>query len=303
MKEKDSFNIRWTQITSNTFMYGTQFRFHASETVFQNELMPSGIVIHQWEMMTNFQKDKTIPTLPILKKDQTYHFKFDYDVEPSHCIYFKIIFKHRDNTVCDVQIIRGHEAEVRMPQQAFNYELQMINAASKVVKFRQICIKEGEDAQLDNQLYISDIQNKVSHLPIVNIVFVEKNGVSNSALRQFPNCITVHNWDVASMAQAVSNLTARINALGKQCSLHFIGYHSRSNVIACVMASHMKGTAFVTQRPNHDEVEMNTDVAHVVVYQTEDHLDTGAFQLVEPLLNPSRHLAMLQTAKVCGGEQ
>ena len=174
MKEKDSFNIRWTQITSNTFMYGTQFRFHASETVFQNELMPSGIVIHQWEMMTNFQKDKTIPTLPILKKDQTYHFKFDYDVEPSHCIYFKIIFKHRDNTVCDVQIIRGHEAEVRMPQQAFNYELQMINAASKVVKFRQICIKEGEDAQLDNQLYISDIQNKVPHLPIVNIVFVEK---------------------------------------------------------------------------------------------------------------------------------
>ena len=69
------------------------------------------------------------------------------------------------------------------------------------------------------------------------------------------------------------------------------------------MASHMKGTAFVTQRPNHDEVEMNTDVAHVVVYQTENPLDTGAFQLVEPLLNPSRHLAMLQTAKVCGGEQ
>ena len=73
--------------------------------------------------------------------------------------------------------------------------------------------------------------------------------------------------------------------------------------MACVMTAHMKGTAFVTQWPNHDEVEMNTDTAHVVVYQTETHLDTEAFRLVEPLLNPSRHLAMLQTDKVCGGEQ
>ncbi|CAD7358685.1 accessory Sec system protein Asp3 [Staphylococcus schleiferi] len=56
MKEKNSFNIRWTQITSATFMYGTQFRFHASETAFQNELMPSGIVIHQWKNDDKFSE-------------------------------------------------------------------------------------------------------------------------------------------------------------------------------------------------------------------------------------------------------
>ncbi|UXU57419.1 accessory Sec system protein Asp3 [Staphylococcus agnetis] len=136
--QNHNYTIRWTQIIPNTFMYGSRLHFNHHETIFKNRLMPSGIVIHEWKMMTNYAEEKTIPTLPILNRGATYHFSFDYDVEPSTGIYFKIIFKRRNGTIFDTRIIQQREVAITYPNEAFSYELQMINAAATSVCFRSI---------------------------------------------------------------------------------------------------------------------------------------------------------------------
>nr|WP_241523186.1 accessory Sec system protein Asp3 [Staphylococcus delphini] len=49
-------------------MYGSILRFKPTETLFENELMPSGIVIHEWKMITAYDEESLVPALPILKK-------------------------------------------------------------------------------------------------------------------------------------------------------------------------------------------------------------------------------------------
>lgn len=68
MSDKHPFNIRWTHVTKDTFMYGTKLKWSSTGVLFENALMPSGIVIHEWKMMTDFQTDVNVPDLPILKR-------------------------------------------------------------------------------------------------------------------------------------------------------------------------------------------------------------------------------------------
>ncbi|QHW36138.1 accessory Sec system protein Asp3 [Staphylococcus ursi] len=302
MKEGNNFNIRWTQITDSTFMYGTQFRFNHSDTVFHNALMPSGIVIHEWKMMTNFEKDKTIPTLPILKKGQLYHFYFDYDVVPENGIYFKIIFKRRDNTICDFQIVKGHEADVILPESAFNYEVQMINAASESVTFRQISISEGQARSAQTHLVVSDIYHQNHRISLLNVLFVENREISQHAIRHIKNCVMVHHWDTSTDTETALKLVKLLKPLAENRQLHFIGYDARSNAIACLMAKQMKGKAFVTSHNVRIE-----DIPHqseeVVIYGTREDELTEALALVQTLRNPSHRLYDLDFAWTNGGEQ
>lgn len=300
MKERSNFNIRWTQITNSTFMYGTQLRFNHSDTVFHNALMPSGIVIHQWKMMTNFEKDKTIPTLPILKKGQLYHFYFDYDVVPSHGIYFKIIFKRRDNTICDFQIIKGHEADVTLPESAFNYEVQMINAASESVTFRQISISEGQYQSAQTNLVISDIYNQTHRTLLLNVLFVGEHEISQRVIRHIKNCVMVHNWDTATMKKTALALVKLLKPLAEKRQLHFISYDARSNAMACLMAKHMKGKAFVTAYDKHSQAVPRQSV---VLYHPREHELTEALALVQTLRNPSHQLYDLDFGWTNGGER
>ena len=50
-------------------MYGTKLRIEDDGTYFNNPLMPSGTVIHDWRMLTTFSEHKYAPSLPILKRN------------------------------------------------------------------------------------------------------------------------------------------------------------------------------------------------------------------------------------------
>ena len=49
-------------------MYGTKLRIEDDGTYFNNPLMPSGTVIHDWRMLTTFSEHKYAPC-PILKRN------------------------------------------------------------------------------------------------------------------------------------------------------------------------------------------------------------------------------------------
>lgn len=54
MSALNSYTLTWRHINTTTFMYGTKLRIEDDGTYFNNPLMPSGTVIHDWRMLTTF---------------------------------------------------------------------------------------------------------------------------------------------------------------------------------------------------------------------------------------------------------
>ncbi|UEX90233.1 accessory Sec system protein Asp3 [Staphylococcus ratti] len=280
-------------------MYGTHLQFNSEDTVFNNSLMPSGIVIHEWKMMTDYVSDKTIPTLPILKRGQKYQFTFDYEVEPLGSIYFKLIFKRRNGTESGVQIIQQPDIEVTYPIDAFSYELQMINAAAKHVRFRTITIQEKADTSSASDLYVSSMVNEDSAIPVANIIVVEEQPLSYDAIRLFKNVIGIENWHYDDSPI----LKHQLVSLKQHYQLHFIGYHHKSNEMAYKLATLLGGVAFVTHHHDAGQPEFHLrEGAPTVVYMYEQDEAPAHMKMVQNMLNPSRFLKYINEEILNGGK-
>ncbi|MEL0537468.1 accessory Sec system protein Asp3 [Staphylococcus debuckii] len=138
MAETQHFNVYWRQINQSTLMYGARLQFQSGGAQYENRLMPSGTVIHEWYMHTNFYTDRAFPALPFLKKGVTYRFKFHVTAVPANTVYFKIIFLKRNGTEAATFIAKEDEIDIEMPEEAYEYQVQMINAAMESLHFERI---------------------------------------------------------------------------------------------------------------------------------------------------------------------
>ena len=82
MQEAKQFEVKWRLVNLTTFMYGTKLHFNKDDIYFENPLMPSGTVSHNWFMLTTFSEVRVSPKLPILKKGHRYLLIFKFLVEP-----------------------------------------------------------------------------------------------------------------------------------------------------------------------------------------------------------------------------
>ncbi|QUM67158.1 accessory Sec system protein Asp3 [Staphylococcus delphini] len=305
MKEKHQFNIRWTQITPETFMYGSILRFKATETLFENELMPSGIVIHEWKMMTNFEDDKVMPTLPILQRNQTYRFHFDYHVQPVDSVYFKVIFKRRNGTVCDYQMIKGHDKDITVPDEMYSYVVQIINAASQHLTFRQLTIEDvREQSKAMADVHVHDMCHIDPDATQATVIFVEETDLAHELIQEIDNCVCVTGWDQPHIGHVIAKVTASLQTLAKDYTLQLVGYGSRSNEMAYAVGAHLPATLYVTpQRDTKLRQRYGTpeqvDVP-VVTYQY-DEASTAISHWLGPTLNQSHQLKGLDIQKLNGG--
>ncbi|ARJ50754.1 accessory Sec system protein Asp3 [Staphylococcus lutrae] len=303
MNAKHEFNIRWTEITVDSFMYGSHVSFTPFETIFKNELMPSGIIIHQWKMCSHFYDNQVTPTLPILKKHHPYRFYFDYEAVPAGSVYFKVVFKRRDGTILETQMIQGQEGEVVLSEGTASYDIQMINAASQILKFRRICIQEVGSVATSNTLTLSEIQNRDDTLPLRNLLFVESPGVCQDAIHPIKNCVMISEWETLTTDEIVVSLDEAIRSWDTLDALQWIGYHDQSNEIAYTMMKRLGGHAWVTLLHQEDKDDDMLHSHRVTVYRPKADVLTSALQVVQPLLNPSGHLYALATERLNGGER
>lgn len=289
----NSHTIHWIQVTDDTFMYGSRLKFHRDgSVVFENALMPSSIVIHEWKMMTHFVADKIIPQLPILKHGQSYRFVLDYDVEPAEGIYFKVVFKKSNGTEINAVIIREREAVITYPTDAFSYELQMLNAAAKHVKFRSIKIIEETTSTRTEELTISEIRQEAEHVSVMNVIIVAEEGLSRDAITSLPNVIIIAGWkqdDIGKIAHVLSPLQ-------QGYALNFIGYTRETDVMAYQLAEYMQETAWVT---TDEQLPTESEVAVEVYGDIAPH--DAELSLVASLLHASHHLNKLDEMVLNGG--
>lgn len=318
MKGNNYFEVFWKQVNPSTFMYGTKLSIKDGVTVFENPLMPSGIIIQDWVMKTSYALDKELPTLPILKKGHTYTFQFDYEVQPKQGIYFKIIFYRKNGTVLSTQIVQEKQVAVTYPEEAFAYKIQMINAASQYIRFEKFSISEQKNDTIElPTLQISEIQNEDIQSSVLNMIVVEPSNMlmlplTSTAINHLNNVVVVNQW-FHDLEETLQQLKIYIEQLEKYASVHLISYGAKGNVLVSNI-NHLEQTnvkGFITTERDElfsqrlKELVNNQSLINPIPVEVFYNPKIGEYdkanKAIFTVLNPSRYLKHLDVARVNHG--
>ncbi|PCF86317.1 accessory Sec system protein Asp3 [Staphylococcus intermedius] len=312
MKVNKQFTIRWNHTDKSTFLYGTKLNFKPTETIFENVLMPSGIIIQEWKMLSTYDNDKTTPQLPILEKGQGYQFNFNYVVTPEEAIYFKIIFYRKNGTMIRYQIIKQKRESVAYPKDAYAYKIQMINAAATHLKFKNINIEAEQVTKANHgDIEISDLKNTNILLNVLNLVLEEPSTdkilpLSNEVIQHMQNVIVIRNWHTESLH---SNLQILIDYLKKQSTnkqIRLIGYGPQSNELAKALNRVVQSEVYITshrdlQLGQYLKTELN-DLSNInghapyIYFNHETQSDE--LNIFRNILNHARYLKYLERSLI-----
>jgi len=138
--------VYWSEYASDTYLYGSQIKFHKKDDVeFTNLLMPPGTIIKQWYSMTNFQMQKIEPTLPIIDGESEYQITLNIDTGQDENLLGRLMFYDRYGVEAGHLILRDKVTNFRCPLKTYSYRLQLINGGVTNLHFHSIVIQEISD--------------------------------------------------------------------------------------------------------------------------------------------------------------
>ncbi|MDU0428175.1 accessory Sec system protein Asp3 [Staphylococcus epidermidis] len=165
MNQNKRFDITWKKVHKSTFMYGSKLKFNNNFVSLDNSLMPSGMVIHEWNMLSSYTTNKQVPSLPLLKKGSNYKIKFDYDVIPEKSVYFKIVLYKKNGEKIKTMIIEDDDSEFEYPKDAYSYKIELMNAGFQHLQFYRIIIEDQHIEKCHSTIPtdISETIDKIRH--------------------------------------------------------------------------------------------------------------------------------------------
>lgn len=165
MNQNKRFDITWKKVHKSTFMYGSKLKFNNNFVSMDNSLMPSGMVIHEWNMLSSYTTNKQVPSLPLLKKGSNYKIKFDYDVIPEKSVYFKIVLYKKNGEKIKTMIIEDDDSEFEYPKDAYSYKIELMNAGFQHLQFYRISIEDQHIEKCHSTIPtdISETIDKIRH--------------------------------------------------------------------------------------------------------------------------------------------
>lgn len=135
--------VYWNEYAADTYLYGSTIRFEKKDdVVFENLLMPPGTVIKQWYSKTNFQLQKTEPTLPVIDGEGEYQIILNIDTEDTGFCLGRLVFYDRYGVEAGDLTLREKETIFRCPLKTYSYCLQLINGGITKFHFHSIVIQE-----------------------------------------------------------------------------------------------------------------------------------------------------------------
>ncbi|WP_158224781.1 accessory Sec system protein Asp3 [Staphylococcus delphini] len=303
--------IKWKTIHQDTFMYGSKLTFHPCVTEFENPLMPSGLPIHEWCMLTDFSRDKDTPQLPILKRQHTYRFDFDYSVTPEQSVYFIFIFLSKNGEEIERHIVKEKQKDITFPEGAYSYKIRLMNAGAERLLFREMTVKALPEKDNTNMV-ISNMFNETSNGNYSNIIIIEPTTFNYKSVirsvRHLNNVITINQWWQGDISSNIKKMRDYFASLSKKSEIHFVGFGVKSNVIAQILGNLLESQTFrTTQEDQAILSELSKDLAvyhvinkHTVIYDAEyQHKDIPSY-LVD-FINPVTKLNELDTFVLNGG--
>ena len=148
----DTWVVRWREFLSDSYVYGSKIEFNEDGSVsYQNRLMPPGTVIHTWYSMTNFQRQRVEPTLPLIDGERAYSIsmKIDYNNTESEALMLRIIFYDRYDEEAQSIIVRDKKAFFKPSIKTYSYKIELINGGNADFIFKSLMIKEVSKEEFD----------------------------------------------------------------------------------------------------------------------------------------------------------
>lgn len=135
-------------LRENSFLYGLIVIYYARNHIyFENEMISSGTMVHEWTSSFNFQGNRLTPTLPLIKKGHRYRLTSNMTIKPDNGLYFRLIFKDRYDEKVSQLIKKDLTFTFTYPEEAYNYSIQLLSAGLKSVDFHSFSIEEDYTEQ------------------------------------------------------------------------------------------------------------------------------------------------------------
>lgn len=142
IKQNDSRRIYWGDLVLADYLWGSTIQATAQGGVqFQNSLMPSGQVLKTWYSQTNFGKNRQIPSLPLLKREQEYELVITMEATPTHTVMVEIVFKDRFGEVVGRRVTAEGRLSFTYPDKAYAYEVRLLSAGLQEFTFHYFTIQ------------------------------------------------------------------------------------------------------------------------------------------------------------------
>ena len=142
MQSNQTLDVRWRKVTRHTYKHGATIQFHDDYTYYENQLMPSGLQINLWEPATTFDKDGHPPKLPMLKRGYRYDIHLDITAMPAQSVYVIVTFYLKNGKAFDHCMIKETDSYFIYPNEAYSYDICLMNAACHHLIFKKITLTE-----------------------------------------------------------------------------------------------------------------------------------------------------------------
>lgn len=135
--------IYWQKINAATFLYGTTLTYNKDGSIqFENNLMAPSTIIHEWHSHGVYQAKRVISPLPLLIPNKQYELIANMTTFPQNSIFIGIRFYDRYEKELDFIILKETTNEFKVPNQTYQYCIQLINAGCHRIEFNHLTLKE-----------------------------------------------------------------------------------------------------------------------------------------------------------------
>lgn len=193
--------IDWGPIRANDFLYGTEItRLPKTGSLkLENELMPSGKIIHEWSSRVNYQEAREVAQLPTLLANQQYGLKLFAETTPAHSVMVKIQYFDHHNDLIEEAIFKDKILYFTLPERCVYYKISLLNAGNTSLIFDHLLLFDGQEDSMDvDDYFMSSIENVEDGNGIINAIIVEPDikGIMSIAPQMYahiPNVCKIFN--------------------------------------------------------------------------------------------------------------
>ena len=159
LAEKILNHVYWTN--QNIFPQGTRISIdHHYHVDWENQLMAPGQTIIQWESAYNYQGDKKVPQLPILKVNNHYRIVSHLSTVPEKSYIVRLIFRDLQGTELRHYDFNDKSFEFTVPSEPVSYSLALINGGCYQLHFERFDISSmAMDEQANQDVWLHEAIN------------------------------------------------------------------------------------------------------------------------------------------------
>lgn len=291
--------IPWGQLNRGSFLYGAEITYFSDSRIYYKQpYLPVGTIIHTWFSETNHQADRDVPHLPILHRRKKYQINLNIASVDGYHPYLRITVKNRRQEIVSYQIIKGDKGQFIYPQEAYTYQIELINAGCREFLFDSLLLTEIDDEPNDDLPFYSHLISNSNETNKLAILFLEPTKDLNEILldnlqKSFPNIVILGDYCFNEAAYLRSDYLKFAHKMIQDSlskthtnNLFFIGYEQVSNRAASFYSSLYKDSeTLVSQSPEKLTIQIPDDLRqdYSDYYSYEDH------QMVESLQNEYTH--------------